>query len=274
MNARITGPTTAAALALGSMIALLSTAATAQETPPGAPSAAQAPSPTTQTSQQDPRDRMDLAADLGVGFLEFFHLDVTYIHSREWSLGAGIGAFPIDRLLNRLAGTHDLSASASLMGYELSGSVDTRLLSGRIFGRWFPWKRFFFLEGTIEVWYMDMVAKASFEEESSGDRVTLKTTAKVWVPMIGIHIGWRILSKKGFYVDLGGGIDFLMSPGADVSFGGSAVFLASQVPQAAEAIDAAEKFFGDALEKGANRITKKIRVFPTGALRLGWAFDL
>ena len=220
----------------------------------------------------DARDHLDLAFDLGAGFLEFIHLDVTWLISRQWSVGIGAGFFPIEWALRKLMGVDDLSAAASLAGLTLSGEVETTLGSGRIFGRWYPWKKRFFTELSAEMWRLIVKAEGSLTAITE-QLVEVKTTAKVWVPMIGLHAGWRFLWENGFYIDLAGGVNLLLSPGAEVTLGGATVDQVSEIPEGEAALATAQEFLSDELEKGANRITKKIKIFPTAALRFGWAFD-
>jgi hypothetical protein len=224
----------------------------------------------------DPRDDMDLAFDLGVGFLEFIHLDITWLISREWSVGLGAGFFPIDWALRKLMKVDDLSAAAQFHNLELAGDVETALGSGRLFGRWYPWKKRFFTELSVEVWRMMVTATGTLtnvEEDLEDQLLEIKTTAKVWVPMVGLHAGWRFLWKNGAYLDLAGGVNLLLSPGAEVTLGGATIEQLQEYPEIAAMLEEAQTFLTDELKAGANRITKKIKVFPTAALRFGWAFD-
>ncbi|MBW2278286.1 MAG: hypothetical protein JRF63_12390 [Deltaproteobacteria bacterium] len=224
----------------------------------------------------DPRDDMDLAFDLGAGLLEFIHLDISWLISRQWSVGVGVGVFPIDWALRKLMGVDDLSAAATLYNLELAGDVETKLGSGRIFGRWYPWKKTFFTELSVEMWRMIVTATGTLtnvEEDLEDELLEIKTTAKVWVPMVGLHAGWRIMWKNGAYLDLAGGVNLLLSPGAEVTLGGATIDELNEYPEIAAMLEDAQVFLTSRLEEGANDITKKIKVFPTGAIRFGWAFD-
>jgi len=266
----------------------------AAEPQPGDPAATPPPSPEQPAPQQpqaplaypglgtptvkapDPRDDMDLAFDVGVGLLEFIHLDITWLISRRWSVGIGAGVFPIDWALRKLMKVDDLSAAAQFHNLELAGDVDTKLGSGRLFGRWYPWKKTFFTELSVEMWRMMVTATGTLtnvEEELEDQLLEVKTTATVWVPMIGVHGGWRILWKNGAYLDLVGGVNVLLSPGAEVTLGGATIDKLNEYPEVAAMLEDAQEFLSDELEKGANRITKKIKIFPTAAIRFGWAFD-
>jgi len=215
-----------------------------------------------------------MAFDVGAGLLEFFHLDVSLLISRQWAVGIGLGGFPVDRVLTRAMGVDDLSASAQLAGIELRGDVETKLGSGRIFGRFFPRSRLFFTELTLEAWRMQVTAWGRVTDvETEVEHVDVTVTATVWVPMIGVHGGWRFLWKNGAFLEIAGGLNLLLSPGTEVEFGGDTIDDLQDYPVAAAAIERAQGFLGDRLEEGANRITKKLKAFPTGALRFGWAFD-
>lgn len=224
----------------------------------------------------DPRDDLDLAFDVGVGLLEFIHLDITWLISRKWSVGIGAGFFPIDWALRKLMKVDDLSAKAEYMDLELAGDVETKLGSGRIFGRLYPWKQRFFTELSAEMWRLIVTATGTLTnvaEEVPDQLLELKTTAKVWVPMIGLHAGWRFLWKNGAYLELAGGVNVLLSPGAEVTLGGATIEQLNEYPEVAAMLGDAQEFLSEELKKGANKITKKIKVFPTAALRFGWAFD-
>jgi hypothetical protein len=224
----------------------------------------------------DPRDEMDLAIDLGGGLLEFFHLDITWLINRKWSVGIGAGVFPIDLALRKLMQVDDLSASATLAGLTLAGDVQTQLGSGRLFGRWYPWAKRFFTELTVEMWRMRVIATGTLDYEGEGieeELLEIETTATVWVPMVGLHAGWRFLWESGFYIDIAGGVNLLLSPGAEVTLGGATVEDLQEYPEAAAMLEDAQEFLSEELKQGANRITKKIKVFPTAAIRFGWAFD-
>jgi hypothetical protein len=224
----------------------------------------------------DPRDEFDMAFDLGLGLLEFIHLDILWLINREWSIGIGAGVFPIDWVLRKLMKVDDLSAAAQFYNLELAGDVETKLGSGRIFGRWYPWEKTFFTELSVEMWRMMVTATGTLTnvgEEVEDQLIEVKTTAKVWVPMVGIHGGWRILFKNGAYLDLAGGVNLLLSPGAEVTLGGATIEQLQAYPEVAAMLEQAQTFLSNELEKGANRITKKIKVFPTAAIRFGWAFD-
>jgi len=225
--------------------------------------------------EKDPRDEMDMGFNIGAGLLEFFHLDIALLISREWVVGIGAGSFPIDRALSRAMGTDDLEASAQSHGLEVTGRVRTELGSGRLFGRWFPWSRRFFTESTLEVWSLEAMAKGVITDTETQEDLSLKATARVWVPMIGLHAGWRFLWKNGAFLDLAGGLNLLLSPGADVELGGSAITRLEELdPRVKDNVKEAQRFMSKALEEGANRVAvEKIRIFPTLAIRFGWAFD-
>jgi hypothetical protein len=224
----------------------------------------------------DPRDEMDLAADVGVGLFEFIHLDITWLINRQWSLGIGAGFFPIDWALRKVMKVDDLSAKAEFYNLELAGDVETKLGAGRLFGRWYPWKQRFFTELSVEVWRMMVTATGTLTnvaDDVPDQLLELITTAKVWVPMIGVHAGWRFLWKSGAYLDIAGGLNVFLSPGAEVTLGGATIDQLNEYPEVAIMLGDAQKFLSEELEKGANRITKKIKAFPTAAIRFGWAFD-
>jgi hypothetical protein len=246
--------------------------------PEVAPAPAPAPLPPLITPPPyvppDPRRGFDMGFDIGAGLLEFFHLDVSVLVTRQWAVGLGVGGFPIDKALSMVMGVDDLSASAQMAGIELQGDVETKLGSGRIFGRWFPWKKLFLLELTVEAWRLEVAATGRVTDvETEVEYVDVEVAARVWVPMIGVHGGWRFLWKNGAYLEIVGGLNVLLSPGAEVEFGGDTIEDLQEYPMAAAALESAQDFLGDKLQEGANSITKKIKAFPTGALRFGWAFD-
>ncbi|MFO8074116.1 MAG: hypothetical protein R6V85_19830 [Polyangia bacterium] len=225
--------------------------------------------------KKDPRDGMDMGFDIGAGLLEFFHLDVALLISREWVVGIGGGSFPIDRALSKAMGTDDLESSAQSHGFEITGKVRTKLGSGRLFGRWLPWSKRFFTEATLEVWSLEAMAKGVITDTDAQEDLSLEATARVWVPMIGLHAGWRFLWENGAFLDLAGGLNLLLSPGAEVELGGSAIAQLEELdPRVRDTVEKAQRFMSTALEDGANRVAvEKIRIFPTLAIRFGWAFD-
>jgi hypothetical protein len=257
----------AIALALAAALLLSAVRAAAQEAPPP-------PITPPPYVPPDPRKGFDMAFDIGAGLLEFFHLDVSVLIKRQWAVGLGVGGFPVDKALTTAMGVEDLRASAQLAGIELQGDVATKLGAGRIFGRFFPWKKLFLTELTVEAWRMEVTARGRVTDvETEVEYVDVEVTARVWVPMIGLHAGWRFLWKNGAFLELVGGLNLLLSPGAEVEFGGDTIDDLQEYPMAAAAIETAQDFLGDRLEEGANNITKKVKAFPTGALRFGWAFD-
>ena len=265
-------PLIATALAAGILAATGS--ALAQNEP-----ALPAPAPLPQSQPpQDKRDRFDLSADVGAGFLEFFHLDVAYLTTgrqlrRLLAFGIGVGGFPLDKALSVLMKTDDLSASASLAGITLAGSANTQLVSFRGFGRWYLCRKAFFAELSVEAWRLTVNTKGTVTSDDYGELIEIKAKAEVWVPMIGLHGGWRILWKTGAFLEIVGGLNAFLSPGAKVTLGGTTIEQLQGYPAAAEALQEAQEFLSKAVEDGANRITKKVKVFPTGTLRFGWAFD-
>jgi hypothetical protein len=226
---------------------------------------------------QDERDKFDLSADVGAGFLEFFHVDVAYLTTgklaRLLEFGVGVGGFPLDKALNALMKTDDLSASASMAGITLKGSVDTQLVSFRGFGRWYLCRKAFFGELSLEAWRLTVNTVGTVTSDDYGELIEVKAKAEVWVPMIGLHGGWRILWKSGAFLEIAGGLNVFLSPGAEVTLGGTTIEQLQAYEQAAAALQKAQEFLSKAVEDGANRITKKVKVFPTGTLRFGWAFD-
>jgi hypothetical protein len=241
--------------------------------PPSAP-----PNPVSQPPK-DRRSNFDLSADLGAGFLEFFHADVSYLTSgrqlgRLLQFGIGVGGFPLDKALNILMKTDDLSASASMAGITVKGSAETQLVSFRGFGRWYLCRKAFFGELSVEAWRLRVSTVGTVTAEDYGRLIEIKANAEVWVPMIGLHGGWRILWKSGAFLEIAGGLNVFLSPGAEVTLGGATIEDLQGFPAAAEKLQEAQKFLSDAVEDGANRITKKVKVFPTGTLRFGWAFDV
>lgn len=252
---------------------------TADFAPPAAaplePAPSQAPVP---AAEDDPRRRFDLAADVGVGLLEFFHLDLVYLPTgrqlaRRLAFGAGVGGFPLDKALSAVMETDDLAAEAELAGITLAGDVATELVSFRLFGRWFPWRKLFFGELTIEAWRLRVRARGTVDSADYGELIEVKAGAEVWVPMIGLHGGWRFLWKSGAYLEIAGGVNALLSPGAEVTLGGTTIEQLEAYPEARAALEDARRFLSAAVEDGANRITAKVKVFPTGSVRFGWAFD-
>ncbi|MCK9463712.1 MAG: hypothetical protein M0R80_29180 [Proteobacteria bacterium] len=244
-------------------------------------SAQVAPQPAAQPAAQpttDARDGFDLSADVGAGVLEFFHLDVTYLTSgrqlrRLLAFGVGVGGFPLDKALSVLMKTDDLSASARMQGITLKGSVETQLVSFRLFGRWFPFRKAFFTELSGEAWRLRVKTVGTVTSDDYGELIEVKAKAEVWVPMIGLHGGWRILWKNGAFLEIAGGLNVFLSPGAEVTLGGTTIDQLAGFEEAQATLSQTQKFLSDAVEDGANRITKKVKVFPTGTLRFGWAFD-
>jgi len=227
---------------------------------------------------QDKRDKFDLSADIGAGFLEFFHVDVAYLTTgrqlrRLLAFGIGVGGFPLDKALSALMKTDDLSASASMAGITLQGSVNTQLVSFRGFGRWYLCRKAFFAELSIEAWRLTVNTIGTVTSDDYGQLIEIKAKAEVWVPMIGLHGGWRILWKSGAFLEIVGGLNAFLSPGAEVTLGGTTIDELAGFEEAAAALQDAQEFLTKAVEDGANRITKKVKVFPTGTLRFGWAFD-
>jgi hypothetical protein len=237
------------------------------------PQAALPPAP-----PEDPRTKLDLSADVGAGFLEFFHADVSYLTSgrqlaRLLQFGVGVGGFPLDKALNILMKTDDLSASARMAGITVKGSAATQLVSFRGFGRWYLCRKAFFGELSIEAWRLTVSTVGTVTSDDYGRLIEVKAKAEVWVPMIGLHGGWRILWRNGAFLEIAGGLNVFLSPGAEVTLGGTTVDQLAGFAEAADALESAQKFLSKAVEDGANRITKKVKVFPTGTLRFGWAFD-
>ena len=60
---------------------------------------------------------------------------------------------------------------------------------------------------------------------------------------------------------------------AEVTFGGTTYQTLLAYDAAREKMDEARDFLEARLKAGAEKITTKIKVFPTGTLRFGWAFD-
>ncbi len=219
----------------------------------------------------DPRDRMDLALGLGAGLLEFFHTEGGLIINRKWTIGLMLGTFPVDAVLANVMGVDDLHGATTVEGFVIEGDVETSLGSGAIFARFFPWGRFLYLDVELALWNLSATAGGRITLEDD-ELLDVSATATVWVPMLGLHGGWRFLFRKGFYLDLGVGLNLLLSPGADVDFGGATIVQLYQYPEAAAVLNDAQDYLSVALEDGANRIAKG-KLFPTVWLRLGWAFD-
>jgi len=232
-----------------------------------------APAPASPPPRKDPRDGMDLSVDVGAGLLEFFHLDLTYLHSRTWTVGLGVGFFPINALITKAMGVDDLKAAIDFYGFTLKGNVDTSLVSGQVFGRWYPWNGWFYVQASFALWTLRATARGVLYGESLANDLELDATARVWVPMLGAFAGWRFLWSIGFYLDVGIGVDVLMAPNAKVTFGGSALDQAKLDPETSATLDQARRFLSDGLSKGVNRISADLPVFPTAFIRFGWAFD-
>ena len=67
----------------------------------------------------------------------------------------------------------------------------------------------------------------------------------------------------------------MLSPGAEVTFGGATVEKISEYEEAAMLLEMAQDGLSEALEKGVDRVAqKRNKIFPTAYLRFGWAFDL
>ena len=238
----------------------------------------QAPPPGPAAPARDPRRGFDVSADAGAGVLEFFHADLTVLTQgkmgRLFAFGVGVGGFPIDAALDALMGTDALSATARLRGITVRRSVETKLVSLRGFGRWYPFRRCFFGELSVEAWRLEASVRGTATADDYDGTIEVIATATVWVPMIGIHGGWRFLSKRGFFLEIAGGLDALLSPGADLALGGTTIDELREYEDARAVLESARSFLGGAVQKGANRIADRYPVFPTGTLRLGWAFDV
>ena len=233
------------------------------------------PAPAPSVSPRDPRDEMDGAVDLGLGLFEFIHIDFSWIISRKWTVGLELGMLPVDWILRKAMGVDDLSGEIDVAGFAMTGEVETRLGSGAIFGRLFPWKKTFFLEGSIGIWRLETTATGTLDHDELPEQLEVKVNVKVWVPMVGLHAGWRILFKKGPFIDIGLGANVMLSPGAEVTFGGATVEEIREYDQAAMLLDMAQDGLSKALEEGVDRVSqKRNKIFPTAYLRFGWAFDL
>ena len=270
--------TTTILAALAAILLVIAPDARAQ-TPPVQPAVDPPAAPPAPAPQQDKRNKLDLSADVGAGFLEFFHFDVSYLTSgrqlgRLLQFGVGVGGFPLDKALSALMKTDDLSASARMEGITLRGSVGTQLVSFRAFGRWYLCRKAFFGELSVEAWRLTVNTLGTVTSDDYGELIEIKARAEVWVPMIGLHGGWRILWRSGAFLEIAGGLNAFLSPGAEVTLGGTTIDQLAGYEQAAAALRDAQEFLSDAVEDGANRITKKVKVFPTGTLRFGWAFDV
>ena len=225
--------------------------------------------------KSDPRNEMDLSIDIGYGFLEFFHFNASYLISRSWSVGLGLGFFPIEAMVTKLMEVDDLATEADIEGFHLEGEVGTSVSSGQIFFRNYYWAERFFMQGSLAVWTLEAHTRGALEHEDLPAEIELTAKARVWVPMLGFSTGWRFLWEIGAYLDLGLGVNFMFSPGAKVKFGGETIDDARKIPTVGPLIDDAEEFLTDSLKDGANRITEKLMwiPIPTLALRFGWAFD-
>ena len=224
-------------------------------------------------SPRDPRDKMDGAVDVGLGLFEFIHADFSWIISRKWTVGLELGMLPVDWILRKVMGVDDLSGEIDVAGFEMTGEVETKLGSGSIFGRFFPWKKTFFLEGSLGIWRLETTATGTLDHDELPEQLEVKVNVKVWVPMIGLHAGWRILFKKGPFIDLALGANVMLSPGAEVTFGGATVEEIREYEEAAMLLDMAQKGLSEGLEEGVDRVAqKRNKIFPTAYLRFGWAF--
>jgi hypothetical protein len=249
-----------------------------QETPPPPATAPVAPPAVPKAPAADPRKAFDLGVDVGAGVLEFFHADLSLLTQRKLArllaFGVGVGGFPLDTALNLLMGTDGLSAAARVQGITVKRSVQTKLVSMRGFGRWYLFRKCFFGELSVEAWRLEVGTRGTATADDYGELIEVEATATVWVPMIGIHGGWRFLFERGFFLEIAGGLDVFLSPGAEVALGGTTVDQLREYEDARAVLENMRKFLGGAVEDGANRLAKRVPVFPTGTIRLGWAFDV
>jgi len=218
----------------------------------------------------DERDEKDMAFDLGVGLLEFIHLDIVYLHSRSWTFGISLGGLPIDYILRAAMGVDEIEGQVDVQGFIVKGKVNTDLLSSALWVRWYPWARTFFLEATLCVWTLKAAAPCTFSHQDIGEELDFDVNARVWVPMFGMHCGWRFFWKNGAYLDVGLGLNTIQSPGADVEANPGDI---SQYPEAEDLLNKGLDAVRQELKRGADQITKDLKAFPTVFIRFGWAFD-
>jgi len=232
-----------------------------------------------QPAKPHPWDGMDLSIDAGAGLLEFFHADLTYLHSRAWTLGVGLGFLPVDALLRAITGLDSFQADlGEIEGFTVHGEASTQLFSGMLFTRWYPWRQTFYLEANFSLWTLRVQGKGTASHELDPQlQIPIAVTSRVWVPMVGLHIGWRFYFQVGAYIDLGLGVNTLLAPDAKVTITTSMPEELPLPPQAVAelqaTIDEAQRSMSSALQKGANQIPDAVPVFPTMYLRIGWAID-
>jgi hypothetical protein len=218
----------------------------------------------------DERDEKDMAFDLGVGLLEFIHVDIVYLHSRSWSFGLSLGGLPLDYILRAAMGVEEIEGQVDVEGFIVKGKVDTELLSSALWARWYPWARTFYVEATLSVWTLKAAAPCTFSHSDIQAELDFKVNAKVTVPMFGLHCGWRFFWENGAYLDLGLGLNTIQTAGAEVDADPGDI---SQYPDAEALLNQGLDTVSKELKRGANQITKDMKAFSTVFIRFGWAFD-
>lgn len=218
----------------------------------------------------DERDEKDMAIDLGVGLLEFIHLDIIYLHSRSWTFGLSLGGLPIDYILRAAMGVDEIEGQVDVQGFIVKGKVNTELLSSALWVRWYPWAQTFFVEATLSVWTLKAAAPCTFSHPDIGPELDFDVNARVWVPMFGMHCGWRFFWENGAFLDVGLGLNTIQSPGAEVTAKPKDI---SQYPEAEALLKEGLDEVTKELKRGANQMTKDLKAFPTVYIRFGWAFD-
>ncbi|RME23875.1 MAG: hypothetical protein D6806_10520 [Deltaproteobacteria bacterium] len=213
----------------------------------------------------------DISARLGVGLLEFIHLDAGLQLGPEWEVGLSLGGLPIDAILRSVVGLDDITVSAS--EFTFAGAVDTALTSGAVWVRWYPWQMRFYVEGILAVWKLSAATAGIISHQDFPEGIPVEVEASVWAPLIGVHAGWRFAWEVGAVLDVGLGIDTMQSPGASVTLGGATVEeVRAQSPEAAEILDQVQQELSTSLAQGVEEISKNF-TFPTVYVKFGWAFD-
>jgi len=258
---------------------IIAAAPAASATPPESSRAVDRPDVTQQTDyrtepERDPREGFDASLDVGAGVAEFLHADLGLLFSRRFTAGLGFGFLPIDALLENAIGADDIEAAEAAAGVDAFDDPKITMFSFLGALRLYPLKGAFFLEAAFEAWRFEATLMGSYTPPGASAPLDLTADATTWTTMIGAHTGWRFLTKSGFFVELLLGLQFVLGTTSDIELSGSAVAEAERSPETASVLRQTRGYLEDQLEGKAGGLLARQRVLPTGALRLGFAFDL
>ncbi len=219
------------------------------------------------------RDDVDLSIGLGVGVADLVHGDLRLSFSRYVAAGFGIGFLRGEQIIKSILKTKGKETlSVSDAEYQFGG--DSALISMAGYARAMPLGKAWFLGGSLKMWLLQGNASGTVENPGGylGD-VDLETSVRIIYPLLGLHTGWSILTEKGLILEFQLGIEFVLAPRSHVTLQRAGWEGDGWPPSLAVYLEDMHMELAEKVDDRVERFARRRRVLPSGAIRLGWAFD-